>query len=130
VAIALLACLLSAIFVLAFFVYLSSFSPFGIFVSVTFSELNSAPDFWLGKNVCISGILTCGFLSTPEDVPPYRCMLTDFNKSASIGIQWRKVDYGYSGKNVTVSGTFREGKTGPLIERTVYYVEAERIVPF
>ena len=130
----LLVALVSSLSVIAVFssaIYLFGSPRFKPFVWVSFSQLESNPQSWLGKRVRISGTLRCGLMHIPEAIPPCNCVLSSFTKSESVGVRIHNnfVYNEYNNRNVTVFGVFKEGETGPLIMRTVYYVDAEIVMP-
>lgn len=124
-----LVCSLCVIVGLSSAIYLFGFPRFDRCVSVTFSELESDPQSWLGKRVCVSGTLRCYLAHIPEAVAPYNCVLYSFDMSKHVAVRILDVYTEYDDRNMTVIGVFREGETGPLIIRTVYYVEAEIVLP-
>ena len=123
-----LVCSLCAVAVLSSVIYFLGFPRSNRYTRVTLSELESDPESWLGKRVCVSGTLRCGLMYIPEAIPPYNCVLSSFNNTESVGVQTRVYNE-YDDRNVTVFGIFTQGRTGPLIVRWVNYIHAESVLP-
>jgi len=111
------------------FLYMFGFPPFYRVVPLTISQINSIPEFWVGKRVCVQGILRGPYVFIPEAAPPYNYVLEDVSTQEIIGILRKGHSANNVDKNVWVIGVVRKGYTRPLIIRLVYYVEAEMIVP-
>jgi len=117
--------LLPTLIVASVLLYLFGFIPLSQAVPLSISQINSDPEFWVGKRVSVQGILKGPLIFIPERVPPYNYLLRDPNTQASIGVLWKEYGTSFEGKTVTVVGIMRKGFTRPLIVTTVYYIEAE-----
>jgi hypothetical protein len=84
----------------------------------------------MGRKIRISGTLITSMNFLLEAVPPWNCLLRSYDNTGEVGV--RIIDknaFGlYDYKNVTITGIFTAGETGPLIIRTVYYVETQSAV--
>jgi hypothetical protein len=91
------------------------------------------PDFWVGKRVRVSGVLRGSFMYIPEEVSPYEYLLEEPQTGCKIGLVWKgNVSlnvWEFEDHNISVVGVVKKGFTGPLICRTVYYIEAEETTP-
>lgn len=126
-----LICLFCIILSTVMFLYVFGYLPFCRGTSI--SGICSNPEFWVGKKACVQGVLRGPYLHIPEEVPPYSYALEEPQTGCKIGITWKEgVDFHpweFEDQNVTVVGVVKKGSTGPLIRRTVYYIEAEETKP-
>ena len=122
-----LLCLFCIILLAVMFLYVFGYLPF--YRELSISDICSNPEFWVGKRVCIQGVLTGPYIYIPEEVPPYIYILEEPQNGKRIGITWKEgLDFHpweFIDKKVRVVGVVKKGFTGPLTIRTVYYIEAE-----
>lgn len=126
-----LICLFCIILSTVMFLYVFGYLPF--YRGTSISGICSNPEFWVGKKVCVQGILRGPYAYIPEEVPPYSYTLEEPQTGCEIGITWKEgVDFHpweFEDQNVTVVGVVKKGSTRPFMHRTVYYIEAEETKP-
>jgi hypothetical protein len=113
--------------------FLCVFSYFPFHRPSGISGIYSDPKFWIGKRICVQGVLRGSYTYIPEESHPYSYLLEELQTGCKIGITWKEgadlfpSEFVY--QNVTVVGIVKKGFTGPFIVRTVCYIEAEEIKP-
>jgi hypothetical protein len=96
-------------------------------------EIVTNPSVWVDKTVIVEGDLNGPFLFTPENRPPWNCILRSHTSNNSIGVFWNKSNYDapYDSVNVTVYGVVRLrsswGPIGPGDPTAAVYVDTDRI---
>ena len=123
-----LVCTLAVIVSLFPLLFMLGFAYVNNAIPATIPEMASDFQSWVGKRVIVRGEFYSGLISLSEEIPPSNCVLMDRNARAAIGVRaLLRGDCLFNHKNVTVVGIVTKGQTGPLIVRTVYYIDAEII---
>lgn len=108
-------------------IYAFGYLPF--YKEASISGICSNPEFWVGKRVCVQGVLKGPYMYIPEEVPPYSYTLDESQTGKRIGITWKEGlnthPWEFVNRNVRVFGVVKKGLTRPLMIKTVYYIEAE-----
>ena len=107
------------------FWYFMGYPPFRRVEVVSLCDLCRDPEAWVGKKVCVEGVMEGPLIYIPEGAPPYNYLLKDPEHNVSFGVLWPGVVKYHA--HVVVVGVVRKGGKGPLIVGPEYYIEAEEV---